>query len=319
MVSPRVTHEPDRSKAVIVSLLQSGLLEPVTNRTDDAKLWTACDLCSAVDNRFHVAVDPATMTDADFDSWSKRALAKFESLPDPSSSSFDESFFVQSGTRRVGAISLSRMTAGSPFLSVFSLYVMPSERGKGIAARTLRSINDAAVAAGFRGIRLGTHWTWHRALRLYLKLNMWAYSFKRSIEFVWMTNLPRYVIDIAGDTATFSIATDGGPTAVLIARRDGDRLIYDETPWMKARDECDDLRLRAHSTFAVALALEGWPLLPSPNALSRSMAGDVGGPEVLAYKIAVFEHLDRTSGFDVRTPRIPGLPYEEIARRMEET
>jgi hypothetical protein len=30
----------------------------------------------------------------------------------------------------------------------------------------------------------------------------------------------------------------------------------------------------------------------------------------------VFEFLDRDAGFDVRTPRIPGLPYEAIAARL---
>jgi hypothetical protein len=39
---------------------------------------------------------------------------------------------------------------------------------------------------------------------------------------------------------------------------------------------------------------------------------------VLAYKIGVFEALDRRNGFDVRTPRIPGLPYDAIARDLEE-
>jgi hypothetical protein len=44
----------------------------------------------------------------------------------------------------------------------------------------------------------------------------------------------------------------------------------------------------------------------------------VGGPEVLAHKIGVFEHLDRRHGFDVRTPVIPGLPYAEIAGFLDE-
>jgi hypothetical protein len=39
---------------------------------------------------------------------------------------------------------------------------------------------------------------------------------------------------------------------------------------------------------------------------------------VLAYKIAIFDFLDRQSGFDVRAPRIPGLPYEAIARKLED-
>lgn len=45
---------------------------------------------------------------------------------------------------------------------------------------------------------------------------------------------------------------------------------------------------------------------------------DLGGPEVLAHKIGVFECLDRRYGFDVRTPAIPGLPYEEIAGFLDD-
>jgi hypothetical protein len=35
----------------------------------------------------------------------------------------------------------------------------------------------------------------------------------------------------------------------------------------------------------------------------------MGMPEGLAYKIAVFEAVDRERGYDVRCPRIPGLDY----------
>ena len=42
-------------------------------------------------------------------------------------------------------------------------------------------------------------------------------------------------------------------------------------------------------------------------ALLDAVGYDAGGPHVLAYKIGVFEALDRRSGFDVRTahPRSP--------------
>mgnify|MGYP001570395305 CR=1 FL=1 len=36
-------------------------------------------------------------------------------------------------------------------------------------------------------------------------------------------------------------------------------------------------------------------------------ASDIGMPEGLAYKVAVFESIDRERGYDVRAPRIPGL------------
>jgi hypothetical protein len=39
---------------------------------------------------------------------------------------------------------------------------------------------------------------------------------------------------------------------------------------------------------------------------------DSGEPEGLAYKIAIFEAVCRERGFDVRTPRIPGIPYRDL-------
>jgi len=72
----------------------------------------------------------------------------------------------------------------------------------------------------------------------------------------------------------------------------------------------------ARSTFAVALAVHGWPLLRAGDDIDEVAGYDIGGPDVLACRIAVFDHLDRRSGFDVRAPRIPGLPYETIAREL---
>jgi hypothetical protein len=73
----------------------------------------------------------------------------------------------------------------------------------------------------------------------------------------------------------------------------------------------------ARPTLAVALALEGWPLIRSADLFADAGAGDIGGPEVLAHKIAVFEWLDRKRGFASHAPRIPGLPYDLIERELE--
>jgi hypothetical protein len=78
------------------------------------------------------------------------------------------------------------------------------------------------------------------------------------------------------------------------------------------------VQLRARSTFAVALAVHGWPLLRAGEDIHEAAVYDAGGPNVLAYKIGLFEAVDRANGFDVRTPRIPGLPYDAIARVLEE-
>ena len=78
------------------------------------------------------------------------------------------------------------------------------------------------------------------------------------------------------------------------------------------------MSFHARSTLAVALAVHGWPLLRAGDDFDEVAGYDVGGPDVLARRIAVFEYLDRRSGFDVRVPRIPGLPYEVIAREYVE-
>jgi hypothetical protein len=87
---------------------------------------------------------------------------------------------------------------------------------------------------------------------------------------------------------------------------------------MTSNELSDIVQFHARSTFAVALAVHGWPLLRAGDDIDDAAVYDAGGPSVLAYKIGMFEALDRASGFDVRTPRIPGLPYDAIARELTE-
>jgi hypothetical protein len=105
---------------------------------------------------------------------------------------------------------------------------------------------------------------------------------------------------------------------LLTAARDGDVLIWTESPEMASDQHSDVVRFHARSTLAVALAVHGWPLLRAGEDIHDVAGHDACGPGVLAYKIAVFEARDRRSGFEVRTPRIPGLPYDAIARDLEE-
>jgi hypothetical protein len=201
---------------------------------------------------------------------------------------------------------------------VFSLYVFPSRRSSGLAYRALRAVHEASVAAGFIGIRVATHWTWQAAVRRYLfRYGMWAWSFKRSVDFVWARDLPPHTITIDDRTARFAVDRDDHTIELLAASRDGDVLVWNELPAMASTKLNGNLVFHARSTFAVALASHGWPLLRAGDDLDRAAGSDIGGPDVLARKIAIFEALDRRSGFDVRVPRIPGLPYEAFARELE--
>jgi hypothetical protein len=98
---------------------------------------------------------------------------------------------------------------------------------------------------------------------------------------------------------------------ILQAARDGERLVWNELPaYAEAVAERSELRHRAPGTFALALAVRGFPLVRSAELWSeRHSWSDGGEPEGLAHKIEVFEAADRKSGYEIRTPRIPGLRY----------
>jgi hypothetical protein len=320
-MADRDPFEGDRAKheEVVRPLVDGGVLDPVGDRDDDAQLWLDCELCSFVENRFHHRLDPGTLGSDQREAWFSRALTTHERLMDPRRSRFSTAFWIGDRGARAGTLALSNVTIGHRLLPVFSLYVFPAGRSSGLAYRTLRAVHQASTAAGFAGIRLATHWTWQAAVRRYLfRYGMWAWSFKRSIDFVWASHLPSYAVTLDDHAARFAVDHDGRSVELLTASRDGEVLIWNELAAMTSRELNGDVVFHARSTFALALAVHGWPLLRAGDDLDEVAGYDIGGPDVLARKIAIFEHLDRRSGFDVRVPRIPGLPYEAIARELDD-
>jgi hypothetical protein len=310
----------DREKiaAIVRTLVDGGVLEPLGEGDEDAQRWTDCELCSFVENRFHQPIEPRTLTPDQRAAWAYRALTVDECLLDPRSSSFFAPFWLVDRGVRAGTLALSKVTLDHQFMPVFSLYLFADRRSGGLAYRALRAVYLASVAAGFSGIRISTFWTWQAAVRRYLfRYGMWAWSFKRSIELVWASELPAYTVTVGEDAAQFAVHLDGRTVELLTAARDGERLVWNQLPAMELPGVRGIVAFHARSTFAVALAVHGWPLLRAGDDLDDAAAADVGGPDVLAYKIAIFDHLDRRSGFDVRAPRIPGVPYEAIARDLE--
>jgi hypothetical protein len=323
--------ERARFEAVVSPLVEGGVLDPVGDRDDDAQLWLDCELCSFVENRFHHRLDPRALAPDEREAWSGRALTAHERLQDPRFSKYSTAFWIvdpsgqggQGGhdgrAARAGTIALSNTMLGHRLMPVFSLYVFPDGRSGGFAYRALAAVRQASIAAGFAGVRVATHWTWQAAVRRYLlRYRMWAWSFKRSLDFVWASHLPSFDVDVGDHGAWFAVDHDGHRLELLTASRDGDRLIWNELPAMTSGELGPDVVFHARSTFAVALAIHGWPLVRAGDDLDDVAAYDVGGPDVLARKIAIFDHLDRRSGFDVRAPRIPGIPYEAIARELED-
>ncbi|TMQ25523.1 MAG: GNAT family N-acetyltransferase [Deltaproteobacteria bacterium] len=163
-------------------LVDHGILEPLADHEGDRQLWMDCDLCSYVENRFHHRLEPDRITPDERTAWSRCALAPEEQLWDPRRSDFMAAFWIVDRGVRVGTLALTRMLRFYEFAPLHSLYLLPAHRGRGLAHRTLREVDRAAVTAGRGGIRIGTFWTWQTALRRYLfRYGMWAWSFKRSL------------------------------------------------------------------------------------------------------------------------------------------
>jgi GNAT superfamily N-acetyltransferase len=305
-------------EVMVRPLVEGGVLAPIADREADAQLWMDCDLCSFVENRCHHRLEPTSVTLDDRAMWMRRALADDERLWDPRRSQFTAAFWLIDHGVRAGTLALSKAMSVHPFLPVSSLYVFPAHRGTGLAYRALRAVDRAATSAGLSGIRVGTYWTWQTAVRRYLlRYGMWVWTFKRSIDFVW-ADLPAHRITIDEHSARFAIEHGGRRIELLTAARDGEILIWNEAREMASDELSDVVQFHARSTFAVALAVHGWPLLRAGDDIQDAAGYDAGGPRVLAYKIGVFEALDRQNGFAVRTPRIPGLPYDAIARDLED-
>lgn len=310
--------DQDDLEPIIAPLLADGVIAPVADDDDDRRRWLDCELCTLVEHRFDQTIDPALLTREARETWSRVALAPDERLIAPGRDGYRAAFWLLDGGARAGTIALASSMLGRSRLDVSSLYVVPTRRARGTAFRTLRQLQAAVVAAGHAGIRVATHWTWQAAVRRYLlRYRMWAWSFKRSIDFTWATDLPPHVISVGDRHARFAVEHAGEELTVLTATHDGAWLTMIEDEGATSR-AADGLRFYARSTFAVALALHGWPLLASTSEFDEAAGGDIGGPPVLARKITIFEGLDRKHGFTVRTPRIPGLPYAEIERELGE-
>lgn len=193
-----------------------------------------------------------------------------------------------------------------------SLYVMPRDRGRGIAGGALRRCDAVLRAHGARGLRIPTWWSWQAAVRFYLGLGFWVASWKHQLTFMERQDLPPYRILEDRGVARLEIRQADAWRLLIIAENRGERLGWHEEPAVRSSDGRPHPR-EAPGTLAAALAVRGWPLIRSEEAWARRHGwSDMGEPEGLAYKIEIFEAIDRRHGFTVRTPRIPGLRYRDL-------
>jgi hypothetical protein len=142
-------------------------------------------------------------------------------------------------------------------------------------------------------------------------MGLWLINWKHSLVFAFRDDLPAWRVEADDREARFSLARGDAFEPILSAARDGDRLRWTELPAYAGRvEERAEIRHRAPGTFALALAVRGFPLIRSDERWAeRHSWSDGGEPEGLAYKIEIFEACDKKSGWELRTPVIPGLDY----------
>jgi GNAT superfamily N-acetyltransferase len=211
----------------------------------------------------------------------------------------------------VGTIAIATMYWGADLISISSLYVEPGGRRRNVARHALEAVYRATLASGAGGIRLDTHWTWQPSVRFYARIGMWLWMWKHDLVFTWQPVLPAHRVEIGESEARFLIQQDDRWCLMVTARNLGERLGWEESGDL-ARQPIE-LSHCVPGTFALHLALAGWPLIRSEKTWEhRHHWSDAGDPEGLAYKIEIFEAVFRQDGLEIRTPRIPGLEYRDI-------
>jgi len=240
-----------------------------------------------------------------------------ERLLDPRTDKFRRPYWLLYGNDRAGTLAIESQLLGRSDVSISSLYVRPDLRRRGIATRALDVAHEAVVSAGAGGLLISTNWCWQQAVRFYARRGLWVRNWKHSLVFVRRDNLWPYRVEIDDRTARFNVLCEGTWTPLLEAENRGVVLGWTELPACAAlRERFHHAHSLAPGTFALHLALEGWPLVRAADLWERrEWWSDVGMPEGLAYKITVFEQIARANGYDVRTPRIPGVEYGRVAER----
>jgi GNAT superfamily N-acetyltransferase len=306
-------------RAMHTALVGAQLIEPldVADAAACAR-WSACDLASMVEGALDTPLDPSSLATADRARWLARLHTTYRA-PDTERADplFGRRFWLLDGGERVGTVQLPVEMLGRWLVPVHALYVMPGHRRRGVAGRLLDALYTAARSQEVHGIRIDTYWTWQRAIRFYLGRGFWVCSWKHAVGLVRTAALPARRVDVADATASLAIERDGRWEVPWRAERDGQRLVLHEESlgaalWASGEH---DLAIYGLATFALALAMAGWPLVRSPEAWAeRYRSSDVGQPEGLAHKIEVFEAIARQDGWVIRTPRIPGLAYRDLDR-----
>jgi GNAT superfamily N-acetyltransferase len=294
-----VQHDADRAALrVHEALMLLDAFVPVGRLPGEVRLWCDCELASLAENRLGDRADPRSLDRARRSDWLARAGGAVPGEPEHRGD--DLCYWIQSGPSvRGGSVAISTTTICSD-IWVSALYVFPDHRGRGLARAALARIRDLADREGL-GLRLSVEWTSQRALGMYLRMGMWVQMWKRDIDLRWSGSQPAPIVRMDGDQATLAVLSNGAPEVLCRATRTGASLRLEDA------GACDP---RAPTTLAVWLATCGWPLLSGdPDAAGPASLSDLVDPEGLASRIQHWETWNHEHGWQVNTPRIPGLEY----------
>jgi GNAT superfamily N-acetyltransferase len=303
-----------RIHSICARLASDGVVEPLADRLDDESAWNGWELASLVEGNFGRQIDVGTLDEEQREQWELRANWDHRPLRRPHGEYRLPHWLLEDGAR-VGTISFVTMFKAISLFEVSSLFVEPAYRGRGIARRALAAAYGTALAAGASGLVLSTSCAWQSSVRFYLQIGMWVRLWKRALQLVWEPELPAYRVEIGTSLARFLVETSSGFEPWLEAEPKGERLGWRELPAYRALGEekhPPEGWYDAAGTFALHLALAGWPLIRSDELWRKHRYADAGPPEALAYKIEVFEALAQRDGFVVSTPRIPGIAYRDL-------
>lgn len=276
----------------------------------DVILWKDHQLASLAELHLGLLVDPRAITDAQRADLLARATHEGRIV---GPSEHTRAFFVEREAERVATFAIGPPLGGRA-IHLDSLYVHPDARRGGLGRRVLELVARAARTHGLDGYQLETSYCWADTVRFYLRQRLWVRMWKRELQLTEESELPRYEVAFDGDTATFTWTSEGDAEAsVIIATKHGERLGWREEGALAREPEgrFDEARWRADGTFALHLAMHGWPLLRSAAQWEAQLEqgySDAGGPEGLAYKIQIWVAYAATRGWRSTSPRIPGLP-----------
>jgi GNAT superfamily N-acetyltransferase len=300
--------------AICARLTHDGVIEPLAETPDDERAWNGWELASLIEGNLGQRIDVGTLSDDQRAQWEERASWDHRPLRRPHNEYKLPHWLLEDGVR-VGTISFATMFRAFSLLDVSSLFVAPAFRGRGTARRALEAAYRAALDTEADGLVLSTGWTWQASVRFYMRIGMWVRMWKRALQLTWSPDLPAYQVEIGDSLARFLVETGSGLEPWLEAEPRGEILGWTELDAYRALGEDEyppEAWHDAVGTFALHLALAGWPLIRSDELWRDRRHADFGPPEALAYKIEVFEAMARREGFVVPTPRIPRVAYRDL-------